>query len=57
MRLLNDDMLGYGKALGRGPGRELAQLRKINVMGDWRQTTNKAMDDRRHGQDAPGRYG
>ena len=38
--MLNDDMLGYGKTLGRGLGRELAQLRKINVMDDWRQTTN-----------------
>ena len=44
--LLNDDMLGYGKKLGRGLGRELAQLRKINVMSDWRQTTNQAMDGR-----------
>ena len=33
---LNDDMLGYGKTLGRGLGRELAQLRKINVMDEWR---------------------
>ena len=50
--LLNDDMLGYGKTFGRGLGRELAQLRKINVMSDWRQTTNEAMDGRRHGQGA-----
>jgi hypothetical protein len=51
------NMLGYGKTLGRGLGRELAQLRKINVMSDWRQTTNEAMDSRRHGQGALGRYG
>ena len=51
------NMLGYGKTLGRGLGRELAQLRKINVMSDWRQTTNEAMDGRRHGQGALGRYG
>ena len=48
MRMLNGDMLGYGKTLGRGLGRELAQPRKINVMDDWRQTTNEAMDGRRH---------
>ena len=30
------NMLGYGKTLGR----------KINVMSDWRQTTNQAMDGR-----------
>ena len=47
--LINDDMLGYGKTLGRGLGRELAELRKINVMSDWRQTTNEAMDGQRHG--------
>ena len=46
------NMLGYGKTLGRGLGRELAQLRKINVMSDWRQTTNEVMDGRRHGQGA-----
>jgi hypothetical protein len=33
------------------------RLRKINVMSDWKQTTNEAMDDRRHGQGALGRYG
>jgi hypothetical protein len=50
--LINDDMLGYGKTLGRGLGREQAHLRKTNVMSNWRLTTNQAMDGRRHGQGA-----
>ena len=33
------------------------RLRKINVMSDWRHTTNEAMDDRQHGHGVLGRYG